>query len=266
MDKPLKNKLKLGTIGFGYHDWDSVFYPSGLPAREYLRYYSRIFNAVEIDTTFYGTPKADTVHRWVSNVKKDFIFSVKTPRSITHQMGLIGTRGLLSEFCDAARLFGDQLGAILIQLPPRFTADQFNILDTFLKELPNDLRFAVEFRDDSWYTNTTEKLLSKHNICWVITEYPDLPMDIRRTTDFLYIRWIGKHGSYDHHSFERVDMISQLEWWWDQISTQINNIDSIFGFFNNDYAGYAVGTCKKFKKIVGIPEEDEEIPKQEKLF
>jgi uncharacterized protein YecE (DUF72 family) len=91
-------------------------------------------------------------------------------------------------------------------------------------------------------------------------------MDIRRTSEFLYIRWIGKHGSYDHHTYERVDMTSKLKLWWDQINSHINYINSLFGYFNNDYAGYAVGTCKKFKKIVGIPEEDEETPKQERLF
>lgn len=266
MDNLLKNKLKLGTIGFGYQDWNGEFYPSGMPTRDYLRYYSRNFNAVEIDTTFYGSPKAETVHRWISDAKNDFIFCIKMPRSITHQMGLIGTRGLVSEFCDAARLFGDKLGVILIQLPPRFTADSVNVLDTFLRELPNDFRFAVEFRDVSWYTKTTEKLLTKHNICWVITEYPSLPMDIRRTSEFLYIRWIGKHGSYDHHTFERKDMTSQLEWWWDQIISHLGDINLFYGFFNNDYAGYAVGTSKKFKKLVGITEEEEMIPKQERLF
>lgn len=59
----------LGTMGFSYKDWIGVFYPQGLPVRDYLNYYSRIFNAAEIDSTFYGIPKEETVQRWAADRK-----------------------------------------------------------------------------------------------------------------------------------------------------------------------------------------------------
>jgi uncharacterized protein YecE (DUF72 family) len=266
MENSVENLLKIGTIGFGYSDWDGSFYPSGLPTREYLKFYSQKFNALEIDTTFYGTPKAETVARWNADTDENFTFCVKTPRTITHQMGLIGTRGLMSEFSDSVRPFGDKLGAILIQLPPRFTVRNTEILHNFLQEIPNDLRFAIEFRNLSWYTKDTFQLLSNYDVGWVITEYPGLPLNIWRTTDFLYIRWIGEHGAYTPHTHERVDKSSQLEWWWDQIQPHLNHIKAFYGFFNNDYAGFAAGTCKKFMKVIGLPVQENIYPEQKSFL
>jgi uncharacterized protein YecE (DUF72 family) len=125
------------------------------------------------------------------------------------------------------------------------------------QEVPS-LKFAIEFRHPSWYSEETAQLLSDRGVCWVITEYPGLPMDLRQTTDFLYIRWIGEHGKYHPHTHERVDKTNQLELWWNQIKPFLNNIHAFYGFFNNDYAGFAAGTCK-FMKIVGFDIEENNI-------
>jgi uncharacterized protein YecE (DUF72 family) len=262
----MKNLLKIGTIGFGYRDWEGFFYPSGLPTRDFLKFYNRTFNAVELDTTFYGAPKSDTVNRWISDTEMDFKFCVKTPRQITHQLGLVGTQELMSEFCDSIRPFSNKLGAVLIQLPPGFTSNQVNTVDSFLQELPGDLRFAIEFRNISWYSDETFQLLSKYGVCWVATEYPGMPANIRQTTNFLYIRWIGEHGSYKPHTYERVDKTAQLEQWWDQIQTHLDSIESLYGFFNNDYAGFAAATARRFMGIIGLPVQENNIPGQRSLF
>ncbi len=114
----------LGTMGFGYDDWRGVFYPPGTTSRDYLTHYSRIFNSVEMDTTFYGVPRSAVVTQWAASTPDNFKFCAKLPRTITHEMGLIGTRGLVDEFIDAMRLLGDKLGVILIQFPPSFTSTE----------------------------------------------------------------------------------------------------------------------------------------------
>lgn len=266
MENSIKNLLKLGTIGFGYQDWEGGFYPPGLRTRDYLKFYNRVFNALEIDTTFYGIPKADSVTRWINDTTESFTFCIKTPRLITHQMGLIGTDGLMSEFCDSIRPFGEKLGAILIQLPPRFTNKNMQTLSNFLQELPNDIRFAIEFRNPTWYSEETAQLLSNFDVCWVATEYPDLPKNIYQTTDFLYVRWIGEHGTYNNHTYERVDKYTQLEWWWEQIQSHLTDVNVVYGFFNNDYTGFAAGTCKRFMKMIGLSVEDNDFPEQMNLF
>jgi uncharacterized protein YecE (DUF72 family) len=63
------NEFYLGTMGFSYKDWQGVFYPSGVTARDYLNYYGRIFNAVEMDTTFYAIPRPAVVRGWAEAVQ-----------------------------------------------------------------------------------------------------------------------------------------------------------------------------------------------------
>ena len=111
----------IGTMGFSYQDWSGAFYPKGLTGRDYLSYYSRIFNAVEIDSTFYGTPRRESVIRWKESVPDGFRICVKVPRSITHDAKIIDVHKEMEAFINAVRLLGEKLGVILLQFPPSFS-------------------------------------------------------------------------------------------------------------------------------------------------
>lgn len=256
-------------MGFSYKDWSGVFYPAELAARNYLSYYSRVFNAAEIDSTFYGTPKAETVERWYATTPDEFQFCVKVPRAITHDLGLVvGAWGLMEEFIRTMRLLQEKLGVILFQFPPSFSAEQFPILDQFLSDLPTENRFAVEIRDPSWYTAAvdTAGMLSSHGVCWAATEYPGLPRQVHRTAPYLYIRWIGRHGSFEHHTHERIDRTKELTAWWELLQPELDSLDAIYGFFNNDFAGYAPGSADRFKTLAGLPRQPMQPPQQGTLF
>jgi uncharacterized protein YecE (DUF72 family) len=256
----------LGTMGFGYQDWKDVFYPSGMQARDFLAHYSRNFNAVEMDTTFYGTPRQAIVRQWYATAPAGFRICAKTPKIITHEMGLVGAGALMNEFIAAMRLLEDKLGAILIQLPPSFTAVQMPVLADFLKELPVDVHYAVEFRHRSWFVSDVADVLRAHQVAWAATDFPGLPQQVTVTSDILYVRWIGQHGSYEHHTHERVDQTPQLKGWWEYLSGYLGHVQAVYGFFNNDYAGHAVGTCNKFKTIAGLPVVQVQPPRQERLL
>ena len=260
-------------MGFGYADWSGVFYPPGALSRSYLGIYSRYFNSVEMDTTFYGTPRGNVIHSWVASTPGDFRISAKTPRTITHERALVGALDLMLEYLSAMNELGEKLGVVLLQFPPSFIASRFNTLQTFLSELrtdrqAQDIRLAVEFRHASWYTEerATSAMLSDYGVCWAATEFPGLPIDIHPTTDFLYIRWIGQHGSYQIHDRERVDRTVQLQQWWRLLQPYLDRVESIYGYFNNDYAGHAPATCNKFKAVAGLPYKHPEVPKQPRLF
>jgi uncharacterized protein YecE (DUF72 family) len=257
---------KLGTIGFGYKDWQGGFYPPGMTARDYLSYYSKVFNSVELDTTFYGSPQPSTVRNWVSAVQPGFSFSPKTPRVITHDLALIGADDLMHEFLRAIQALKDNLGPILIQFPPRFTSENQLILQEFLDKLSPEYRYAIEFRHPSWHNEGTAGLLRNYHISWVATDFPGLPEKITPTTDFLYIRWIGQHGSYSRHTHEQVDLSSRLETWIKQVNNLQNKPSLVYGFFNNDYAGFAAGSCLKFMSLLGLTVHQPTYPKQGRLF
>ena len=253
-------------MGFSYRDWKGVFYPEGMAARDYLAHYSQFFNAVEMDSTFYGTPRAETVSRWAAITPPAFKFCPKVPREITHDRGLVETADLVDHFVDTMRRLDEKLGPILIQLPPDFTAARMPVLAAFLNHLPGGVRYAVEFRHASWHAAATGELLQNHHICWASTEYLYLPQRIYVTTDFICIRWIGQHGRYEINDHERVDMTPRLQEWWEDIQGRMGEFDTVYGFFNNDYAGHSPATCNRFMELVGLPTRPLQPPKQGRLL
>lgn len=260
---------RLGTIGFGYDDWSGPFYPPSLKASDRLSLYARHFNAVELDSTFHAAPDANRVRRWADAVPADFRFCVKTPRAITHDLPLDRAVGPMRDFLDTLREFGPKLAAVLLQFPPSFHADAADRLEKFLSAMPTDIRLAIELRHRSWGTQRTLALLHATRCCLVSAEYLARPRRILVTTDFLYVRWIGQHGRFDHHASERVDVGESLNWWKGAIERALAEspeVQSIYGFFNNDYAGYAVGTADRFRKLMGFPVPRLEADEQGKLF
>jgi uncharacterized protein YecE (DUF72 family) len=110
----------LGTIGYSYKDWLGSFYPSGTSQRAYLPYYCKVFNCVELDTTFHSIPRQTTATSWFNSTPSDFRFCFKTPRLITHDLQLIGAQAAMDEFLYSIQFLQEKLGPILIQLPPKF--------------------------------------------------------------------------------------------------------------------------------------------------
>ena len=256
----------LGTMGFSFQDWAGSFYPSNLRPNKYLSFYSQFFNAVEIDTTFYGTPKKKTLNRWYDMTPKNFIFCLKLPRQITHERKLVEAQSSLSEFLKNVSLLGEKLGVILVQLPPEFSYEYFHVFSTFIKMLPKNFRFAIEFRNQTWENPATRNLFQEKHICWASVDYTIMTKYILKTTDYLYIRWIGYHGQ-----FEKKDRIQKntnriLEVWLEKIQENLNETKQIYGFFNNDFAGHSPASCNQFKTLIGLPVKTPKIPRQTTLF
>src|SRR6266542_778271 len=101
---------RLGTIGFSYPEWKGTFYPAGLPAGQNLNYYSRIFNAVELNTTFYGAPSVEKTHRWAAGTVEDFCFSLKAPKRVTHELRLQNGGPDMRALAEAAAGLKEKMG------------------------------------------------------------------------------------------------------------------------------------------------------------
>jgi uncharacterized protein YecE (DUF72 family) len=133
-----------------------MFYPKGLPEREFLTYYATKFDTVEVDSTFYRTPALTTVQGWYSKTPKDFVFAAKVPQVITHEKILHDCEPEMTEFLKVMDALGEKLGPLLFQFGyfnrKAFVGvnDFLARLVPFLDRLPKDRRFAVEIRNKSW--------------------------------------------------------------------------------------------------------------------
>ena len=84
----MKKKIRIGCSGWSYAGdlgWIGKFYPKKIPSNKMFFFYSKIFDTVELNTTFYNLPKIRTVENWATNSPKEFLFSVKFPQDITHK-------------------------------------------------------------------------------------------------------------------------------------------------------------------------------------
>jgi len=137
--------LYVGTSGFSYASWKPDFYPAGTKARDFLRTYAERLPTVELNATFYRLPSEEQLRAWASQTPDNFRFAVKMSRQITH----FGRVDGIATFCERVRAMGDRLGPILVQLPPTRPRDD-GLLRLFLDSLDPELRYAFEFRHESW--------------------------------------------------------------------------------------------------------------------
>ncbi len=137
--------LSVGSSGFSYASWKPDFYPAGTKANAFLRVYAERLNSVELNATFYRLPSEEQLRAWAAQTSEDFRFAVKMSRQITH----FGRVDGIGTFCERVQALGDRLGPILVQLPPTRPRDD-GLLRLFLDSLDPTLRYAFEFRHESW--------------------------------------------------------------------------------------------------------------------
>jgi uncharacterized protein YecE (DUF72 family) len=150
------------------------------------------------------------------------------------------------------RQLGDKLGPIVFQFPPDFPVAERDNLAAFLARLPRDFRYAVELRHRSWWSDETADLFRAHNVCWIAADYIYLPKEIKRTADFLYLRFLGRHGQFAVKTYEVLDKTADLKGWLEKIEPHLPYVTEMYGFFNDDYAGHAPATAKRLMALLGL--------------
>ena len=173
-----------GTSAFTAAGWEGTFYPAGMKAAEYLRFYATRFRTVEVDSTFYGTPKPERVHAWYEKTPADFVFAVKVPQVITHEKALVDCEAEMDEFLQTMALLHEKLGPMLLQFGyfgPSVIRNgrQFLArLEPFLKKLTGVVRppgrtprFVVEIRNQAWLDEPLLSLLREHKVALALTDH-----------------------------------------------------------------------------------------------
>jgi uncharacterized protein YecE (DUF72 family) len=246
-----QDQVFLGTSGWSYKEWIGPFYSK--EDKSMLRAYAKVFNTVEIDSTFYRYPSKGMVMGWTKYSPEGFVFTAKLPQPITHEKRLDLNQGVeddLERFMDVMEplWLSGKLGCILIQLPPRF-AYQPKEMDSFFKILPAQVKFAVEFRDNSWMREDTWTLLQKHKVAYTIVDEPLLPPEVHLTSGMAYFRW---HGQGTRPWYNYRYKAEELEPWIPKLQETTRKVDRVFGYFNNHYHGYAVENCLQVLEMLGV--------------
>jgi uncharacterized protein YecE (DUF72 family) len=260
----------LGCSGWNYTDtsdkggWTGVFYPDKDTKR--LRFYSQFFNTAEMDSIFYekfySKMTKGTFIGMVKATPENFQFSVKVPETITHRKRLEVKKGAITEF----EIFLDKisplknsnkLGAILLQLPPSFTVNDFKNIEGFLDRLPtNGYDYSVEFRHPSWKTEGPWDMLKHYNIAAVMTDSPanenlEFLSEVTVTTaDHSFIRFHGRNTK-GHYWYNYLYNKEELKPWVEKVEQIRKQTKVLRAYFNNHYGGKAVVNALQFKEMTG---------------
>ncbi len=245
-------KIYIGTSGWAYDHWQGIFYPKDLPPKNRLKYFSQHFKTVEINYSFYQSPKTSTYQEWFRQTPPDFLFSLKASRFITHIKRLKEVRTPWRNFLKGAILLKQKLGPVLLQFPPSFRASQENIerLEKFLKYAPLNKKgekicLALEFRHLTWFQKSIYQLLKRYNVAWVIADSNRYPKDDQVTADFAYIRMHGPDALFSS-KYTKKDLISLAK----KIKRWQKECSFIYCYFNNDFHGYALANAKELLEIL----------------
>lgn len=262
----LPDRLYLGTSSWSSKDWDGVFYPSGMAPGAYLAHYATRFRTVEVDATFYRIPSEGMTRKWRRDLPEGFLLAAKAPRIITHDKGMVDAGEDLAAFLKAMDHLEDRLGPILFQFPyfrkgSEMTAELFlQRLKGFLPLLPSGHRFALEIRNKTWLKEPLLDLLRSRRVALALIDHPWMPRAAAYlegpdpvTSSFAYIRWLG-----DRYAIEKrtkrwskviVDRRREMEAWAPVVQSLLSRDLTVFGYFNNHYAGHAPASIELFQEV-----------------
>lgn len=247
----------VGCSGWSYDDWRGPFYPSDAAAGEYLSRYSRVFDVVEVDSSFYRPPTPFLVRRWVSLTPEGFRFTLKIPRDVTHKP-TPDSPEVLARFLESLKPLSvaGKLGPVVAQFPPGFHRDTGERrLAELLDAIPSSFQLAVELRHRSWWTTETLSLLTGRGAALVWSVYPGVAPPHVATADFLYARFVGDRAL---EKFDRIqrdgrpDMEAMVRHFREEGASALE----IYALVNNHFMGFGPGSVQVLREVMGLPPLD----------
>jgi uncharacterized protein YecE (DUF72 family) len=258
----MSGALRVGCSGWNYKHWRGTFYPPELPARAWFSYYSRVFDTVEINNTFYRLPESSTFEAWRENAPAGFLYAIKASRFLTHMKRLRDPEEPVLRLFERACQLRQHFGPVLYQLPSSFHCD-LKRLDDFLAILPRrlgelggtpatqPLRHVFEFRHPSWYVAETHAVLHAHGAVMCLHDKHGSAVFEPLDTAFLYIRFHGPGGRY-YGRYER----RRMDDWAARLSEQWREGRDVFAYFNNDPEGMAPINAQELRALMTARIED----------
>ena len=238
-------RIHVGTMGWSYSFWKGNFYPETLTTKEFLTHYAKQFNTVEVESTFYRIPRAQSLKDWQAQTPENFVFSLKFPKVITHDKMLENCSEETSVFLERVRLLKEKLGALVLQFPSTFGIKHIPLLNNFLRTLPKEYHYVVEVRNRKLLNDKFYSVLKDNKVVLAWADSPLMPQISEVTSDFIYIRWLGdpRHIKGNLGRIE-VDRKAQIKAWAEKIKPFLERKDEVFGYFSKYYSGYSPSDAK----------------------
>jgi uncharacterized protein YecE (DUF72 family) len=252
----------VGCSGWSYSSWVGPFYPKGIENSKWLRYYSKVFNYVEIDSSFYRIPNEFMVKNWYKRTPENFRFTAKFPKVITHDKRLLNfDEDQLNSFFESISELKEKLLALLIQLPPSIDiVEGLDALRNILPYLDKGYRYAVEVRHRSWFQDLAYNFLANNNMCLVWSQLADIKTPPIVTSDFVYVRLIGDRSIHEKDfGTIQIDRIKEMKkvarnFKKDSDGGMVSGVKFSIVAANNHYAGFGPGTINIFRQLLGLEE------------
>jgi uncharacterized protein YecE (DUF72 family) len=272
------NKVRVGTAGWSYKDWEGVFYPPGMRHRKLhpVEYLARFFDTAEINTSFYGPLKPEVVKLWCKRaaaVNPEFLFTAKLYRAFTHSPQSLteptSAASIRPTDEDEARtregldaLAGEgKLGALLIQFPVSFKNTSLNreYLDRLLRQFIEYPR-VVEVRDSTWDNPDTIASFMQKNVGFCNIDQPVIGKSLAPTehvtAPIAYVRLHGRNYADWFDSDNRDDRYnylykeSELEDWKDRIENVAARAQTTYVITNNHFESRAGVNALELKAMI----------------
>jgi uncharacterized protein YecE (DUF72 family) len=247
MGRKKTQAIYIGTSGYSYQHWKGVFYPKDLPASKWLEFYSRHFNIVELNVTFYRQVPRKTFEGWYAKTPRDFMFVIKGSRFITHIKRLRACAGPLRTFFANASGLKEKLIGVLWQLPPSLKYDRQR-LEEFIAAISRKYSFCLhsfEFRHPSWFNEQTFGTLKKYGLNLCLADPPVIKGRAAFTSSFIYLRF---HGGTVLYGSQYSD--EELKKWAGEAKKWLKARKLLMAFFNNDAQGFAVKNANTLKELL----------------
>ena len=244
-----RTKPRIGCSGWNYKSWRDEFYPPKLPQAAWLRYYSSVFDTVEVNNTFYRLPEASTFALWKRETPTGFLMAVKASRFLTHMKRLTDPEEPIDRLFSRAAALGPRLGPVLYQLPQNFHVN-LERLENFLRALPRRINrrlvhHVFEFRHPSWYVSETFQLLEQHGATLCLHDKRGSAIVGPFVGPVVYVRF---HGTSGHYAGSYPDI--RLERWAAVLAEQWKGGRQVHAYFNNDPGATATKNAQTLRKQV----------------
>jgi len=265
-DTIMRASIRVGTSGYSFKDWLGTAYPAKMKAGQFLSYYARMFDCVEINSTYYRVPSPAMFAGMLRKVPSDFTFVVKLPKEMTHDREKLAS--VISPFIAgiAPLIESGQLGGLLAQFPYSFKATLEGkdyvkrLADAFSSQ---DIPLNIEFRHESWYTQDIYAILKKLGLGFVNVDLPPLPglpgASNVVTSDVAYYRLHGRNAKawWNHltpsHRYDYLYSNDQLEGWARRVEEAAPKAKTSYIFNNNCHLGQSVVNALHLHQRLGLP-------------